>query len=66
MTATIIRKGELPPTPGFTPTRWLAVSEVRIMPRFFVLTAIVVTICAVATLVAAADRTSFLPALAGL
>lgn len=36
------------------------------MPRLFVLTAIIVTLCAVATILAAAGRASFPPALAGL
>lgn len=66
MIATIIRKGEPTPALRFAAQRWLAVSEVRIMPRQFVLAAIIVTLCAVATILAASGRTPFSPALAGL
>ncbi len=45
--------------------RWSLVSEERTMPRFFVLTVIVATICAVAAILAAVDQAAFPLALAG-
>lgn len=66
MIATIVRKDAPTPALRFAVPRWLVISEVRIMPRLFVLTAIIVTLCAVATILAAADQTSFSPILAGL
>jgi hypothetical protein len=65
MIATIVRKGEAMPALPAQTARWLPVPEERIMPRFFIFTAIVVTLCAVATIIAAMDQAAFPLALAG-
>jgi hypothetical protein len=58
MVSTIVGKDEAMTERPATPRRWLLVSEERTMPRFFIVTAAVVTIFAVLAVIAAVDQTA--------